>query len=933
MRTYKRMAFVLGATLLSLLAVSLLPLASTPIAQAGRSGQASANWLESDDTLVVQQGDWQTVEAGDASGGSYLSAGDQSSVLYLSFEGAIVHVKYATGPDMGTLAVEVDNTVLRTVVATADSAGFDSVVIDYLDSRTHLLEVYPVDGTAAVDAFYAAAVPTENLPEDGPATIDVPGDSGPTAGDNSPSVTATLTAPTGLIYSSTPNFTFTLDFPGDPYFYISVVRQLDSAEMLGQWFTSPPYCVSGSCVIRPPTLALGAGVYRWKVKTFTGSVERPFSSDLLFEVDRPNPVAPFGIYEDFQDAAGNVTFKWDGTDAPLRETWYEVLVIHTAPQPDIMLKDVWFEGSTIDCLVQCRGNISSFDNSFSLLFNQAYQWWVRAWGTEGYGPWVGPINFVMNMPPPDSAPIPTVPQEGTVVTDTHVPEFAWLSVERASFYRLIIQPAAGGAPIWNTWYTRVALGCYTYPYSEVECSVPQGTLPVSLANGNYVWRVETYGPGGNGALNTGNIPFSVQVLASVLTPTGLEEAINSGDVIFEWPQDDRVEWYHFFLQRANNTLVFQSWYQVSALCNGVTCSIGYIRNINGGGLQAGSYNWALQAFNADVGISNFSAARVISVTGGVPGTPNPTTFKPPSTPAQAENHLVYEWNEVANAIYYQLWVGQAGVAKLDAWFVRTNESVINCDGVKCSVQPNLYLGPGTYQMFVRAYGTGGMGAFSTAGNFTVGGATVAAHTYTSPINGTQVTTPDPNLVWNQGSGALYYELYLQKTNPVTRIVWAIYTVAEDDDELTCLTNVCTLDLDLTLTQGPYQWFIRGYGPGEIDPWDSGQTFSVTPAAPVAPELNSPAEDGVNGTTAVTFSWEVVPFAAWYNVEFKLGTVTTPHWFNAAVVCNETTCTATVPSVPAGKYTWRVQGWSSLPTNGFGAFSTARVLYQLVRVLP
>ncbi|MBZ0320393.1 MAG: hypothetical protein K8L91_28530 [Anaerolineae bacterium] len=112
--------------------------------------------VESDAPEVEMSGHWQTQTTHQANGGSYrYSSGAEEDVLTLSFSGPSIEVLYIAGPALGTLAIDVDGTVLRTVITTADQTAYtQSARIDYLDTGAHTLKVYAqAGGIIAIDAF------------------------------------------------------------------------------------------------------------------------------------------------------------------------------------------------------------------------------------------------------------------------------------------------------------------------------------------------------------------------------------------------------------------------------------------------------------------------------------------------------------------------------------------------------------------------------------------------------------------------------------------------------------------------------------------------------------------------------------------------------------------------------------------------------------
>lgn len=114
--------------------------------------------IESDDPRVTRDGTWLVQAANGASGGAYLySTGHDADGLTLVFSGTTIEIWYIAGPHLGILALEVDGTVLRTVITTADQTAYhQTTTLNYLTDETHTLRVYAQeDGVVAVDAFVA----------------------------------------------------------------------------------------------------------------------------------------------------------------------------------------------------------------------------------------------------------------------------------------------------------------------------------------------------------------------------------------------------------------------------------------------------------------------------------------------------------------------------------------------------------------------------------------------------------------------------------------------------------------------------------------------------------------------------------------------------------------------------------------------------------
>lgn len=112
--------------------------------------------IESDAAVVIRSGDWTLQATANASGGNYLyNAPNQETFLQLQFDGPTLEIIYIAGPQLGTLVIEVDDTVLRTVMTYAATTTYQQTAkIAYLTDEPHTLRVYAQSGgIIAVDAF------------------------------------------------------------------------------------------------------------------------------------------------------------------------------------------------------------------------------------------------------------------------------------------------------------------------------------------------------------------------------------------------------------------------------------------------------------------------------------------------------------------------------------------------------------------------------------------------------------------------------------------------------------------------------------------------------------------------------------------------------------------------------------------------------------
>jgi hypothetical protein len=78
--------------------------------------------------------------------------------LTLSFTGTSLEIRYVEHPSFGVMAIEIDNTVVRTVntASNTEAAVFGATqVINYLPEGEHTLRLYATEGVIAVDAIVA----------------------------------------------------------------------------------------------------------------------------------------------------------------------------------------------------------------------------------------------------------------------------------------------------------------------------------------------------------------------------------------------------------------------------------------------------------------------------------------------------------------------------------------------------------------------------------------------------------------------------------------------------------------------------------------------------------------------------------------------------------------------------------------------------------
>src|SRR5690606_16355426 len=106
----------------------------------------------------------------------------------------------------------------------------------------------------------------------------------------------------------------------------------------------------------------------------------------------------------------------------------------------------------------------------------------------------------------------------------------------------------------------------------------------------------------------------------------------------------------------------------------------------------------------------------------------------------------------------------------------------------------------------------------------------------------------PAFSWQEAQYATYYRLYVQGTAGV--VLNQLYTVG---NEVTCTAGTCTVDPNLALTNGAYQWWVQGSNATGRGPWSAPADFTVAIPAPGAATLTYPTGN-IGADNQPTYQW-------------------------------------------------------------------------------
>lgn len=449
----------------------------------------------------------------------------------------------------------------------------------------------------------------------------------------------------------------------------------------------------------------------------------------------------FGSVSSLTSPSGSMStwdnsFTWTGVNGA---TWY-LLEVYTPGMTQLHRK--WYTATETGCPSSTSCSIAPSDLTLS---NGDYQWRVLDYGAYGYGIWPVFESFTLgaacytlltNLNPAASGSVTAPTQScaggytaGSVIQLTAVSgtgyvfnnwsgdasgssnpvtvtmdgnktitanmrgntplspsgtlnnwnyTFSWTGLSNATWYLIEVQ-TSGGSQVFRKWYTSSQTGCS----GGTACSVTATGL--SLANGDYKWRVMDYGAYGYG-LNSAFNNFTLSGVACYTLTTNVTPGA-SGYVTAP-------------AQTCGGGYTAGSIIQISAVPN-----TGYLFN-NWSGDAAGTANPVSVTMNSNKNVTaNFKASVVLISPSGTLGSWNNT----------------FSWTGLSNATWYLLEVYTAdGTTQVfRKWYT---SSQTGCSGgTSCLIIPagTAGLANGNYKWRILDYGGYGYGTWTEYMNFTL----------------------------------------------------------------------------------------------------------------------------------------------------------------------------------------------------------------------
>ncbi len=386
---------------------------------------------------------------------------------------------------------------------------------------------------------------------------------------------------------------------------------------------------------------------------------------------------------------------------------------------------------------------------------------------------------------------PVLQSPKDTITETK-PTYTWNAVSTATDYQLWVNDANGQSVI-NTWYTASEANC-----ASGTCSV----TPTTVLTGDATWWVRAKNSAGEGTWSDA-MTFSVSVVkpgkAALTAPSG---AMSETKPVFTWEVVNSASYYYLWINGASGKL-FAEWYKANDLDCTTRCQLESPITLENGG----KYTWWIQTWNT-AGYGPWSDAMTFTIDdmAAMLISPDGTTLY---------NSPLFTWKAVSKATWYYLWVNDAANSPIiKKWY--TDDI---CDESVCEVGSPKTLGDGDYTWWIQTWNEEGYGPWSNRMTFNLTAPTILPDAAELVTPKGTISDDTPAYQWNAVNTSTWYHLWINDATGTYFNKW--YRASK-----VCSEGRCQVELEASLENGDYTWWIQTWNSVGYGPWSQAMSFEV-----------------------------------------------------------------------------------------------------------
>ena len=464
---------------------------------------------------------------------------------------------------------------------------------------------------------------------------------------------ALLSPPDNLsLQDRSPRFSWTQSQPAGTWFYLQVLR--NGSTYLALWLQGTTNWTA--------TNDLPAGSYSWSVQPWSPAGYGTWStaSTFVIPLQMPGTVDPITPSVSANSSAVQ-RYTWTADPAA---TWYELIIDRNGAA----FLDKWFalSNSVID---PATGDFAVDVSGHGM---GAYQWRVRAWSPDGYGPWSTETAFNIG-----AVTLLTPTNNASFLTGR--PQLAWSQSDPTAtwFYLWLNRDGSKYLDLWLEGATATNWA-------------PAADLPA----GTYTWWVETWNSSGYGPWSQAGT-FTVQVPGAITLVSPAANVAPAASQRYTWQADSLASWYELAIDKDGQSF-FDQWFTLSnSVVNPATGQFA----VDVSQRAMGTYQWRVRGWNSS-GYGQWSGSQTF--------TEGATTLLAPAGTATSASP-VFTWSAVSGVTWYQVWIGRNGAFYNSTWV----------EGANTWTPTSSLPQAGQYEWWVQTWNSDGYGPWSGPAYFTV----------------------------------------------------------------------------------------------------------------------------------------------------------------------------------------------------------------------